>query len=125
MINWMIRATELHLDILYEELHRFLIDSDLIHADEIHFEVIRDGRATSNKSYMWIYCTGGLQKHPIVLYDYRNTRKTNHLQESLWDYSRILVADGYQSSNIPWKRTKVISGALVAGLMLNGNTRNL
>jgi hypothetical protein len=45
---------------------------------------------------MWVYCTGGSEKHPIVLYDYRSTRKTDHPREFLKDYSGILVTDGYQ-----------------------------
>ncbi len=96
MANWMMRASEVHLNILYEELHRLLAGSDLIHADETPFEVIRDGRSAGNKSYMWVYCTGESEKHPIVLYDYRSTRKTDHPREFLRDYSGILVTDGYQ-----------------------------
>lgn len=34
MFNWMMRATEIHLNILYEELLKVLIDFSLIHADE-------------------------------------------------------------------------------------------
>lgn len=34
MANWMMRATEIHLNILYEELLKELITSSLIHADE-------------------------------------------------------------------------------------------
>ena len=63
----------------------------LIHADETSFGVIRDGRSSSNKSYMWVYCTGESEKYPIVLYDYRNNRKTDHPREFLRDYSGILV----------------------------------
>ena len=55
------------------------------------------GRSAGNKSYMWVYCTGESEKHPIVLYNYRSTRKTNHPHEFLLDYSRILVTDGYHS----------------------------
>lgn len=73
MANWMMRAAEVHLNILYEELHKFLTGSSLIHADETPFEMIRDGRSAGNKSYMWVYCTGKSEKHPIVLYDYRST----------------------------------------------------
>ena len=96
LANWMIRATDLHLNILYEELHRFLSESSLIHADESPFEVIRDGRNAGSKSYMWVYCSGENDKHPIVLYDYQNTRSTDHPKDFLRNYSGILVTDGYQ-----------------------------
>lgn len=48
----MMRATEIHLNILYEELHMLLASSNMIHADKTPFEVIRDGRSAGNKSYM-------------------------------------------------------------------------
>ena len=92
---WM-RATEIHLNILYEELLKELITSSLIHADETPFEVIRDGRSSGAKSYMWVYCTGESEKHPVILYDYRSTRKADHPKEFLRNYSGILVTDGYQ-----------------------------
>ena len=83
MANWMMRATEIHLNILYEELLKELITSSLIHADETPFEVIRDGRSSGAKSYMWVYCTGESEKHPVILYDYRSTRKADHPKEFL------------------------------------------
>lgn len=52
LANWMMRATEIHLNILYEELHKVLTGEGLVHADESPFEVIRDGRSAGNKSYM-------------------------------------------------------------------------
>lgn len=83
MANWMMRATEIHLNILYEELLKELITSSLIHADETPFEVIRDGRSSGAKSYMWVYCTGESEKHQVILYDYRSTRKADHPKEFL------------------------------------------
>lgn len=64
MANWMMRATEIHLNILYEELLKVLTDSSLLHADETPFEVIRDGRSSGTKSYMWVYCTGENENLP-------------------------------------------------------------
>ena len=96
LANWMMRATELHLNILYEELHKVLTGAGLVHADESPFEVIRDGRSAGNKSYMWVYRTGEKEKFPVVLYDYQHTRRTDHPKEFLRDYSGILVTDGYQ-----------------------------
>ena len=52
--------------------------------------------AIINGSYMWVYCTGESEKHPVILYDYRSTRKADHPKEFLRNYSGILVTDGYQ-----------------------------
>ena len=45
---------------------------------------------------MWGYCTGESEKHPVILYDYRSTRKADHPKKFLRNYSGILVTDGYQ-----------------------------
>ncbi len=39
--------------------------------------------AIINGSYMWVYCTGESEKHPVILYDYRSTRKADHPKEFL------------------------------------------
>lgn len=50
LANWMMRASELHLSILYDEVHKYLYQSDVVHADETPFEVIRDGRKADSDS---------------------------------------------------------------------------
>ncbi len=97
MANWMINAADDYLSIIYDELHKHLYDSKVVHADETPFEVIKDGRPAGSKSYMWVYRNGTCDdKHPVVIYDYQATRKTDHPAEFLKDYSGILVTDGYQ-----------------------------
>jgi transposase len=97
LANWMMKASELHLSIIYDELHKHLYDSNVIHADETPFEVIRDGRKAGANSYMWVYRNGVCDaKHPVVIYDYQQTRCTDHPATFLNGYSGILVTDGYQ-----------------------------
>ena len=98
LANWMMRASELHLSILYDELHKYLYDSQVVHADETPFEVIQDGRKAGAKSYMWVYRTGQFNEkhHPVIIYDFQSTRKTDHPQHFLKDYSGVLLTDGYQ-----------------------------
>ncbi len=97
LANWMIKSSEYYLSILYDELHRHLYDSDVIHADETPFQVVRDNRSPGSKSYMWVYRNGACgDRKPVVLYDYQPTRKTDHPEEFLKDYTGTLVTDGYQ-----------------------------
>lgn len=56
--NWMLNAVAQYLSIIYDELHKHLYDSKVIHADETPFQVIRDGRSPGSKSYMWVYRNG-------------------------------------------------------------------
>ena len=97
LANWMIRSVDKYLTTIYDELHKYLYDSHVIHADETPFKVIKDGRDTSTNSYMWVYRNGACNdSRPVVLYDYQPTRRTDHPEEFLKDYSGILVTDGYQ-----------------------------
>lgn len=47
---------------------------------------------------MWVYRSGEYddKSHPVVIYDFQGTRKTNHPEQFLKDYSGVLVTDGYQ-----------------------------
>ena len=46
---------------------------------------------------MWVYRSGTYDpNHPIIIYDYQPSRKAEHPEEFLGDYSGVLVTDGYQ-----------------------------
>lgn len=47
---------------------------------------------------MWVYRSGEYddKSHPVVIYDFQDTRKTDHPEQFLKDYSGVLVTDGYQ-----------------------------
>ena len=97
MANWMMKASEIHLSIMYDELHKHLYDSSVVHADESSFQVIRDGRKAGTDSWMWVYRNGACNsKQPVVIYDFQPTRRTDHPKNFLKDYSGIVVTDGYQ-----------------------------
>ena len=97
MANWMIKGAEQYFSILYDELHNYLYKSNIIHADETPFTVIKDGRKAGTDSYMWVYRNGACDaENPVVIYDYQQTRKTDHPREFLKGYSGIVVTDGYQ-----------------------------
>lgn len=36
------------------------------------------------------------KEHPVILYDFQSTRKTDHPKTFLKDYSGVVVTDGYQ-----------------------------
>ena len=97
MANWMIKGAEQYFSILYDELHNHLYKSNIVHADETPFTVIKDGRKAGTNSYMWVYRNGACDaKNPVVIYDYQPTRRTDHPREFLKDYSGVVVTDGYQ-----------------------------
>lgn len=68
---WLVWSSDDWLTPVYDELHRLLLQRDLLHADETELQVLHeDGKTPQSKSYMWLYRTGGDAEHPIVLYEY-------------------------------------------------------
>jgi len=103
MANWIITSAELYLEALYSLLISYLLKEPCLHADETTFQVLREpGRKAQTKSYEWIYRTSGCAKHPIVIYDYEETRGHEHPKEFLKGFKGYLHTDGYDAyHNLP------------------------
>ncbi len=99
MANWMLLASERWLEIIYDRMHHYLLEQDILHADETSLQVLREpGRAAKTKSYMWLYRTGR-EGPPIILYDYQETRGGVHPCSFLKGFKGFLHCDGYPGYN--------------------------
>ncbi|BAQ08649.1 transposaes IS66 [Bacillus sp. OxB-1] len=97
--NWIIQTGERWIQPLYELMAEFLLEQEVLHADETTVQVLReDGRAASTKSYMWLYCTGR-SGPPCVLFDYQTTRAAKHPKRVLKGFKGKLHTDGYPGYN--------------------------
>lgn len=95
LANWTLEATERHLALVYDHLHRELLKWDILQADETTVQVLQEpDRAAQTPSYMWLYRTGR-DGPPIVLFDYEETRSGQHPVEFLSGFSGYLQVDGY------------------------------
>ena len=97
MANWTIECADRYLAVFYDYLHKYIYKSPVIHADETHVLVRKDGREAGSKSYMWVYRSGFMYpERQIILYEYQKTRNASHPRNFLKDYRGICVTDGYQ-----------------------------
>lgn len=97
MSNWMLGATELWLKPIYEELHRQLIQHDILHADETVLQVLREeDRKAEAQSYMWLYRTSSNADHAITLYEYAPGRAGKYPEAFLEGFKGYLLTDGYE-----------------------------
>ena len=100
MANWVIKAAENYLSLVYDRMHQLIYDNKVIHADETPVKVMRiDGDKIKNgkKTYMWVYRNHQAEEsYPIILYDWQPSRKADHPREFLKDYSGVVVTDGYE-----------------------------
>ena len=97
MANWIIYCALNYLAVVYTKLIAVLLNETHIHADETPVQVLNEpGRAAKTKSYEWLYRTSGYTENPVVIYEYKETRKQEHPQEFLKPFNGYLHCDGYQ-----------------------------
>ena len=100
MANWIIACSLKYLKPVFERLHEYLKERDIIHADEVPCQVLKEpGREPETKSYMWVYLTGDDGGPQIVLYDYRQGRKGEYAKEFLEGFNGYVHCDGYSGYN--------------------------
>lgn len=101
MANWCIKAADIYFKPLFDLMHEeMLCHSRLIHADESFFKITEDlkERGPNAKSFMWLYHTDTQYgSHPIFLYQYCPTRKSENPEAFLAGYKGILMTDGFQA----------------------------
>jgi len=106
MANWIIYTTRHWLKPMYDLLHKELLKSDILHADETTVQVVKEnGRSARQRSYMWMYHTGKNTStgqpnkadigRQIALFEYQPTRESIHPQNFLAGYQGFLHVDAY------------------------------
>jgi len=100
MANWCNKCALEYMKPIYNRLHEELIRRDIVHADEVPCQVLKEpGRKATAKSYMWVYVTGNDGRPTIALFDYNPGRKGDYAKEFLKGYKGFLQCDGYQGYN--------------------------
>ena len=100
MANWFIYCAENYFYPVYERMHDYLLQRDVLHADETTCQVLHEkGKSSESNSYMWIYLTGSDGLPPIVLYDYEQGRSGKYARDFLKGFTGLLQCDGYQGYN--------------------------
>ena len=97
MANWMILCAERYLSVIYDKLHKELLELGIIQSDETPVTVTKDGRPTGSKSYMWVHRSGKSYKNKIILYDFQKTRGSKHAKAFLSGFKGICVSDAHSA----------------------------
>jgi transposase len=96
MSNWLLKASVLWLQPVYERMKAELLKQEILHADETTLQVLNEpGKKAQSKSYMWLYRTGRDAPQQLVLYEYQQSHRAEHPEEFLKNYRGYLHADGY------------------------------
>lgn len=94
-----VKISEYYLSYLYELILRELKQGcELLHADETTMQCNKEpGRKATSKSYMWVICSGELEKKKGTVFTYKTSRSADTAKELLKDFNGILVTDGYSA----------------------------
>lgn len=96
MANWMIRSSEYWLKPLYDEMHKQLLNSNIIMSDETVWQVNHeDVKKASSKFFIWVHRTGNYEGPPIILYEYTSTISGDHAKKFLEGFQGFHVSDAY------------------------------
>ncbi len=80
---------------LRDLIHRQVLESFYVRADETTARVLRPGTGATELIYLWIYV--GDDDHPYQLFDYRLTRSRAGPQEILAGFEGGLLTDGHSA----------------------------
>lgn len=97
MASWIIKGSERYLKPLFDRLHFYLLQEDIIHADETVLNVLDEKDNKNN--YMWLYASAERGIHPIYLYDYRKSRAGKHAKNFLVGFNGFLQSDAFKGYN--------------------------
>jgi transposase/uncharacterized coiled-coil protein SlyX len=103
MSNWLVYCTQNYLTSIYSMLINNLLKENVMHADETTVQILHEPeRSAKTKSYEWLYRTSGSSKHPVVIFEYKETRQQDNPIAFLKDFKGYLHTDGYQAyHNLP------------------------
>ncbi len=100
LANWVIRSAEMYLEPIWEALRAATLEESVIQADETRVQVLKEkGRKATQKSYMWVFCSGEFSTRPAVLYMYSPSRAGENAKAFLGEYNKYLIVDGYDGYN--------------------------
>ena len=103
MTNWINRFSNELLVTVADYMAELLVLRNYNQCDETPYQVIMDGRNAGSKSYMWVHTTSELDPyHPIIVFRFELTRKTDHLRAFYGDvgFTGSITSDCYCSYDI-------------------------
>jgi transposase len=97
MANWMIKTADYWLKPIYDRMHKYLLEYEVIMSDETTWQVNREnGKLASSKSYIWVHRSASCESPPIILYEYTRTRAGENARNFLAGFHKYHVSDAYE-----------------------------
>ena len=104
--SWMIKTSEIRLQLLIDKLSAIQMNSGYIQADETTLQVLNEkNKKAKQKSYIWLKASK--EKYPIVLMNYSSNRNEKTAESLFNGFTGYMQTDGYPGYNIVANREGV------------------
>ena len=95
LASWMVRVSEL-VQPLVNLMAEEILSGDFLQMDETPFQVLKEeGKPATSLSYLWVR-RGGPPDHPLLLFEYADSRRGQVAKDLLEGFQGILQTDGYE-----------------------------
>ena len=86
---------------LVDALKAEILTHRVLHADETPVQMLKPGKGTTHRAYLWAYAPGSFEDTKAVVYNFCESRAGEHARRFLGDWRGSLVCDdfaGYKAS---------------------------
>jgi len=94
LAQW-IGACGVHLQPLVDALRAMLLERSVLHADETPVAMLKPGKGSTHRAYIWSYSSTQFDGVHAVVYDFADSRAAAHPKQFLEGWSGKLVCDDY------------------------------
>jgi transposase len=99
LANWVIRANEHWLAMLYALMRKRILQNDILLIDETPVQVLKEPERTpAQTSYMWVVASAA-HDIPCYIFEYHPSRSGDVVLGILNGWSGTIITDGYQAYN--------------------------
>jgi len=80
---------------LVDALKAEILSRSVLHADETPVQMLKPGKGSTHRAYLWAYAPGAFEDMKAVVYDFCESRAGEHARAFLGDWKGSLVCDDF------------------------------
>ncbi|CAM5375048.1 Transposase OS=Stutzerimonas stutzeri OX=316 GN=UIB01_22890 PE=4 SV=1 [Stutzerimonas stutzeri] len=80
---------------LVDALKAEILGQRVLHADETPVQMLKPGKGSTHRAYLWAYAPGAFEDMKAVVYDFCESRAGEHARRFLGDWRGALICDDF------------------------------
>ena len=104
---------------LVDALKDEMLKSAVLHADETPVQMLKPGKGSTHRAYLWAYAPGAFEDMNAVVYDFCESRAGEHARKFLGHWQGSLVCDDFSG----YKQSFIQAGITEAGCLAHARRK--